>query len=196
MLTFDQLCRGLEVEVSAFAICEVRQDATFVLAEDTDTAVHYVLAGEGVAWRATGEASKLSPHTVMIVPPGSRVTVTSGSERRFNLAEMNCEPLAGGWNLLTVGEASPGLTLACGYVQAHYMQVVELFDYLRQPVIQSVAEDRSFRFEQPEGDSQWQPEPLDRESEASHLAIRLGDFGGARFDQQFVVARLGLRDLA
>jgi AraC-like DNA-binding protein len=115
MLTFDQLCRGLEVDISAFAICEVRKDATFVLAEDKDSAVHYVLSGEGMAWRATGEAAKLSPHTVMIVPPGSRLTIT------------------------------PGLTLACGYVQARYMQVVELFDYLREPLIQSVAEDRSFR---------------------------------------------------
>ena len=49
MLTFDQLCRGLEVDVSAFAICEVRQSAAFVLAEDTDGAVHYVLSGKGVA---------------------------------------------------------------------------------------------------------------------------------------------------
>ncbi len=145
MLTFDQLCRGLEVEISAFAICEVRQDATFVLAEETDSAVHYVLAGEGVAWRDTGEGIALSPHTVMIVPPGSRVTVASDPERRFKMAEPACEPLAGGWNLLTVGEGSPGLTLACGYVRAHYMQVVELFDYLRQPLIQSVAEDRTFR---------------------------------------------------
>jgi AraC-like DNA-binding protein/mannose-6-phosphate isomerase-like protein (cupin superfamily) len=145
MLTFDQLCRGLEVDVSAFAICEVRKDATFVLSEDKDSAVHYVLSGEGVAWRATGEASELSPHTVMIVPPGSRLTITSDPERRFNLAEPNCEPLAGEWTQLIVGDGSPGLTLACGYVQAHYMQVVELFDYLREPLIQSVAEDRSFR---------------------------------------------------
>ncbi len=145
MLTFDQLCRGLEVDISAFAICEVRKDATFVLSEDKDSAVHYVLSGEGVAWRATGEATELSPHTVMIVPPGSRLAITSDPDRQINLAEPKCEPLAGGWTLLTVGDASPGLTLACGYVQAHYMQVVELFDYLREPLIQSVAEDRSFR---------------------------------------------------
>ena len=145
MLTFDQLCRGLEVDISAFAICEVRKGATFVLSEDKDSAVHYVLSGKGAAWRATGEATELSPHTVMIVPPGSRLAITSDPDRQINLAEPKCEPLAGGWTLLTVGDASPGLTLACGYVQAHYMQVVELFDYLREPLIQSVAEDRSFR---------------------------------------------------
>jgi AraC-like DNA-binding protein len=145
MLTFDQLCRGLEVDISAFGICEVRQDAAFVITEDKDSAVHYVLSGEGVAWRATGEATEISPHTVMIVPPGSRLTISSNPNRRFNLAEPNCEPLAGGWDLLTVGDGSPGLTLACGYVHARYMQVVELFDYLREPLIESVAEDRTFR---------------------------------------------------
>ncbi len=80
MLTFDQLCRGLEVDISAFAICEVRQGAAFVLAEDADSAVHYVLSGTGVAWRATGEATEISPHTVMIVAPGSRLTITSDPE--------------------------------------------------------------------------------------------------------------------
>ena len=145
MLTFDQLCRGLEVNISAFAICEVRQDAAFVLSEDTDTAVHYVLSDVGVAWRATGEATELSPHTVMIVPPGSRLTITSDPDRRINLVEPKCDQLDGGWMLLKVGDATPGLTLACGYVNARYMEVAELFDYLREPLITNVAEDRSFR---------------------------------------------------
>ncbi len=144
MLTFDLLCRGLDVNISA--TCEIRQDAAFVLSEDEDTAVHYVLSGEGVAWRATGEATELSPHTVMIVPPGSRLTITSDAGRPLNLAEPKCEPLApGGWNLLTVGDAPQGITLACGYVHARYVQVTELFDYLREPLIQNAAEDRSFR---------------------------------------------------
>jgi AraC-like DNA-binding protein len=145
MFTFDQLCRGLEVDISAFAICEVRQDATFVLAEDKDCAIHYVLSGEGVVWRATGEAAPLTPHTVMIVPPGSRVTITSDPDQSFNLVPPKCEPLEGDWALLQVGDSAPGLVLACGYINARYMQVVELFEYLREPLIESVAEDRSFR---------------------------------------------------
>ncbi len=145
MLTFDQLCRGLEVDISAFAICEVRKDAAFVLSEDKDSAVHYVLSGEGVAWRATGEPTELSPHTVMIVPPGSRLTITSDPDRQVNLVEPSCEALPDGWVHLTVGDAGPGLTLVCGHVNARYMQVVKLFDYLREPLIENVAEDRAFR---------------------------------------------------
>lgn len=145
MLTFDQLCRGLEVAISAFAICEIREDAAFVLAEDKDCALHYVLSGNGVAWRATGEATELRPHTVMIVPPGSRLTVTNDPDRPVNLAEPKCEPLAGGWTLLQVGDAAPGLTLACGYVDARYMEAAELFAFLREPLIADVADDGSFR---------------------------------------------------
>ena len=145
MLTFDQLCRGLEVEIAAFAICEVRPGATFALAEETDTAVHYVLAGDGVAWRSTGEAAELSPHKVMIVPPGSGLTIGSGPERRINMVEPKCAALPDGWSHLTVGDALGGVTLACGYVRARYMEVAELFDYLREPLIEDVAEDKSFR---------------------------------------------------
>ncbi len=145
MLTFDQLCRGLEVDISAFAICEVRQGAAFVVAEGTDSAVHYVLSGTGVALRATGEAIEISPHTVMIVAPGSRLTITSDPDRQVNLVEPTCETLPDGWVHLTVGDGSPGLTLACGTVNARYMQIVKLFDYLREPLIENVAEDRTFR---------------------------------------------------
>jgi AraC-like DNA-binding protein len=145
MLNFDQLCRGLEVEISAFAICEVRRDAMFEMVEDADCAIHYVLSGEGFVWRATGEATPLLPNMAMVVPPGSGVTITGGPAPRFGRVEPNCAPLAGEWNLLTVGDGSPGVTLACGYVHARYMGIVDLFGYLREPLIESVATERSFR---------------------------------------------------
>ena len=145
MMLLDQLLDGLEVGVSAFAICEVRRDATFVIKEDTKTAVHYVLSGEGVAWRMTGESAPLSPHTIMIIPPGSGLAVTSDLDRRLNLTQPDCAPLPDGWDHLTVGVGSPGLTLACGFVQATYLQITGLFAYLREPLVISVAEDTSFR---------------------------------------------------
>lgn len=145
MMLLDQLLDGLEVGVSAFALCEVRQDATFVLKEETETAVHYVLFGEGVAWRMTGESAPLSPHTIMIIPPGSGLAVTSDKYRRLNLSQPDCAPLPDGWDHLKVGNGLPGLTLACGFVQATYLQIAGLFAYLREPLIVSVAEDTSFR---------------------------------------------------
>lgn len=145
LLTFDQLCRGLEVDVSAFAICDVRRDAMFDMWEDADCAIHYVLSGEGFAWSPTGEATALSPHIVMIVPRGSGVIISGSKNQQPNRVEPVCEPVAEGWNLLTFGDSSPGVTLACGYVHARYMQFVELFGYLREPLFVNMAEDNSFQ---------------------------------------------------
>jgi hypothetical protein len=104
-----RLLDGLEVSISAFAMCEVRWDATFVLKEDTKTAIHYVLAGDGVAWRMTGEQAALSPHTIMIIPPGSGLAVTSNPDRRLNLSQPDCAPFPDDWDHLTVGEGAGGL---------------------------------------------------------------------------------------
>ena len=145
MLTFDQLCRGLDVEISAFALCEVKQDAAFTISEEEDCSVHYILAGEGTALRATGEAFALVPHSVMIIPPGSRISITNDVNCLTNFAEPSCEPLDSNWDFLRVGDGAPGLTLACGYVEATYMQSAKLFKFLREPIVVSVAEDRTFR---------------------------------------------------
>jgi AraC-like DNA-binding protein len=145
MMRLDQLLDGLDVGVSAFAICELRRDAAFVLEETTNAAVHYVLSGEGVVWRMTGQADVLAPHTVIIVPPGTCVTIAHNPERRLNLCQPNCEPLPEGWDRLTVGESEAGLTLACGFVRAMYLQMTGLFDYLREPLVVSVADDTTFR---------------------------------------------------
>lgn len=54
MSSLDRLIEGLDVEVDAFAICDVRGDGNIVLEEHVDTAVHYVLSGSGMAWHMTG----------------------------------------------------------------------------------------------------------------------------------------------
>jgi AraC family transcriptional activator of mtrCDE len=145
MLTFDKLCLGLEVDISAFAICEVRQDSAFVLSEEVKTAVHYVMSGEGVAYREAGEAINILPHTIMIVPPGAPLIIAYNPDRRSDFVEPKCEPIDEEWNLLTVGTAAPGLTLACGFINARFMEIVELFAYLRQPLIESCTDDKSIR---------------------------------------------------
>lgn len=145
MLTFDQLCRGLDVEISAFAVCEVRKGANFTLSEDEVAAVHYVLSGEGYAWQPLGKTAELKPHTVMIVAPGTSVTITNEANRRGDWPEPQCDSMPGSWNRLTVGDGSEGLFLACGYVHARYMDFAGLFDYLREPLVASVADDKTFR---------------------------------------------------
>lgn len=145
MTQLDQLIEGLEVGVSAFALCEVRQDAKFVLKEETNTAVHYVLSGTGVAWQAGGRAFALKPHTVMIIPPGSLVTIENENASNTHLADPGCEPLPENWVSLTVGNGAAGITLACGFIHAMHLETTGLFDHLSEPLVMDVADDLSFR---------------------------------------------------
>ncbi len=141
----DQLIEGLEVGVSAFAICEVRQDTKFVLKEESNTAVHYVLSGKGVAWQAGGRKFALKPHTVMIIPPGSLVTIENEKATNTHLSDPGCEPLPEDWVSLTVGNGAPGITLVCGFIRAMHMETTGLFDHLSEPLVINVADDTSFR---------------------------------------------------
>jgi AraC-like DNA-binding protein len=149
-MLFDRLLDGLDVAVSAFAICEVRRDASLVLEDDASASIHYVLEGRGFLRSMTGPEVALAPHTVLIAPPKSCLFITCGHEREMSLPAPRCKPLPGGWEWATVGDGAPGVVLACGALHATHRQTTGLFDYLRAPLIESVAENPMFRqsFEQ------------------------------------------------
>lgn len=144
-MLFDRLLDGLDVAVSAFAICEVRRDASLVLEDDASASIHYVLEGRGFLRSMTGPEVALAPHTVLIAPPKSCLIITCGHEREMSLPAPRCKPLPGGWEWATVGEGAPGVVLACGALHATHRQTTGLFDYLRAPLIESVAENAMFR---------------------------------------------------
>jgi AraC-like DNA-binding protein len=145
MTPLDQLIEGLEVGISAFAVCEVRQDATFVLKEETATALHYVLSGSGFARQAGGRRFALKPHTIMIIPPGSLVTVFNEEADERQPSDPSCEALPNDWVSLTVGGGAPGLKLVCGFIQAMHLETTGLFDHLREPLVIDAADDMSIR---------------------------------------------------
>jgi AraC-like DNA-binding protein len=145
MLSFDQLCSGLEVEISTFGVCEIKQDAAFLIKEDEKCSIHYILSGEGSAVLASGEEQALFPHSVIIVPPGSQVSITNDVRSLENFAEPDCTPLGNGWDYLRVGNGAPGLTVVCGYLNATYLQVAKLFAFLREPLVECVADESAFK---------------------------------------------------
>jgi len=145
MMLLDQLLDRLDVGVSAFHVCDVRQDASLVLEEHKATAIHYVLEGAGVARTMTGEEIELAPHTVVVAPPGSCLLVSAGESRSFNLVEPQCKPLPGGWQWATVGDGAPGVVMACGAVKVMHQETTGLFDYLGKPLVENVDDDPSFQ---------------------------------------------------
>lgn len=143
-MNFDRLLEGLNVDVSAFAICEVHRDASLVVQDDKAVSVHYVLAGQGLAHTMKGEEISLAPHTVVIAPPGTCLVVSVERQRGLNLPLPKCEPLPGGWERFIVGDGAPGIVLACGAVRATHRHAGGVFDYLRAPLVERVADEPTF----------------------------------------------------
>ena len=133
------------MDVEAFAVCDVRSDGNIVLEEHAKTSVHYVLAGSGTAWHMTGQSSVLAPHTVVIAPPGSCLIVTCGQQPTMRFTQPDCVTLPGGWQRMTIGDGGAGLTLACGTIRATHLGTTGIFDHLRVPLFESVADDMTFR---------------------------------------------------
>ena len=144
-MLLDQLLSGLDISVEAFAICEVRREASLVLQDDKSVSVHYVLSGAGVARSLIGPVIPLRPHTVIIAPPGACLVVGCDASPQMILPTPTCRPLPGGWEWATVGDGGPGLVMACGAVRATHRQAVGLFDYLRTPLVESVEAEPAFR---------------------------------------------------
>ncbi len=145
MSSLDRLIEGLDVAVEAFAVCDVRRDGNAVLEEHVKTAVHYVLSGSGMAWHMTGQSFVLEPHTVIVAPPGSCLIVTCGQRPSMCFTQPDCVTLPGGWERMTIGDGAAGLTLACGTIQATHLGTTGVFDHMRAPLFESVADDTSFR---------------------------------------------------
>jgi len=145
MTSFDQLIEDLEVGVSAIAICDVRQDAKYVIKDNTSTTVHYVLSGTGTAWQSNGQSFPLAPHTFMILPPGAPVAVSNERGANIQPSDPDCEPLPEGWDHLTVGKGGPGIKLACGLIRVMHLEATGLFDHPGEPLIVDFSDDASFR---------------------------------------------------
>ena len=145
MLLLDRLLDGLDVGVSPFAICDVREGSSLVLQDNEGASLHYVLSGYGLARTMAGRTIELAPHTVMIAPPSSCLVVTCSVDRTLTMPQPKCVPLPGGWQRAVVGDGPAGITLACGAVKAIHHQTTGLFDYLSVPLVETMAEEPAFR---------------------------------------------------
>ncbi len=141
----DQIIDQLEASVSTFALCEVRSDAKFVLAEEDKTSIHYILAGQGVGWQVNGSGVDLTPHTIIIIPPRTSIGITCNREGNWAEPEPDCKPLSDDWIDIKVGTGDQGVKLACAYLEARHMRTTGLFDYLHEPMILDISTDRSMQ---------------------------------------------------
>lgn len=144
-MLLDRLLEGLDVNVAPFAICEIRQGASAIVEDAAGAALHYVLEGSGIARSLTGAQYRLTPHTVLIAPAHTCLVVSCGEGHTMHLPNPVCRTLPSDWNWLTHGDGPQGLTMACATIQATHQNTTGLFDYLQNPLVETVADDATFR---------------------------------------------------
>jgi AraC-like DNA-binding protein len=144
MITFDQFLDGLQVRLKPFAVCDIRDGAGLPL-EDEVAHVHYVLRGSAHVLRRGHAALPFPVDHVLILPPRVAVRVVSGTRARFEFPEPVCRAIPGGWDWIDVGGGRSGAVLACGKVEVTHQGAIGLFDRLREPLVEDVSEEPSFR---------------------------------------------------
>ena len=149
--TLDRLLTTLDVDLHAFALCEVQGGHRLVFDPMEAVVVHYVLAGEGTVRLASGAGAALRPDRLVIVPPGlGQALEAPGSADapgggapplRDVPADERCAALeAGGMVRFVVGDAPAKLVVACGTISASYGAGFGLFDALAAPLPADAAE--------------------------------------------------------
>lgn len=144
-MQLDKILEGLEVSTSTFALGQIREDGRLTIREEQHTSMHYILDGEGIGWQVSGQSIDLSPHTVIIAPPRTEISITCNRDGNWSDAGLTCNSLPEDWAGLDVGYGRPGIHLACAIISAQHMQTSGLFDYLHEPMVMDLADDHSFR---------------------------------------------------
>ena len=67
----DRLLTALDVEVEAFAVCEVGRGWRLAFGPEGAPTVHYGLAGSGVMVLADGRRYPIARDTLLLLPPGN-----------------------------------------------------------------------------------------------------------------------------
>ncbi len=137
-MLLDRLLDRAGLEVSPFALCDVRSDTRVELPPPSELHLHCVTGGRGTLCTAGGFRAALAPATLALVPIGCAHVL---------------EPLGGGARSLSVdsarqsdhipklivGRGAPGLVVVCARVRAAAEGAPALFDGLTQPLVIDLA---------------------------------------------------------
>lgn len=143
----DRLLTGLDVEVEAFAVCEVGRGWRLAFGPDGAPTVHYGLAGSGVMVLADGRRYPIARDTLLLLPPGNGQSfeLPEGGAREFRPDPRLLARADRDLRIRAGGKDDVGFAVACGRIRASYAGVLDVLAHLDDPVVESFAGSRSLR---------------------------------------------------
>ena len=138
MELLDRLLAVLEVEVEAFAICEVSRGWRLTFDPDDAPSLHYGLTGSGIITLADRRRFGLTQDTLLLLPPriGHSFELPEGSTQEFH-ARSQPASRANGEIRIRAGAGHADFAVACGRIQASYAGILDIFAYLSDPIVEN-----------------------------------------------------------
>jgi AraC-like DNA-binding protein len=129
----ETLLEFLDVQLDAFALCEVERDRGRTCPPLDSILVHFVIEGEGVIGCEHGRY-EMWPGRILLVPRNLARRVDAAPVRPIEAADPSSRPST--LRTPAIGSGAPGMTLACGSISAGLGGLPGLFDNLDRPHLQ------------------------------------------------------------
>ena len=136
----DKLMTTLDVTLVRLSECALAAGAHLAVARAEASTIHYCLRGAGFIPLDDETPIRLTPLTLVIVPPGRAMTVaaTEHPTAPRNAGKHNnggFTPGSSQWH--TAGDGEPAQVLARGSFRANYGPALDLFASLATPIVET-----------------------------------------------------------
>ena len=135
----DKLMTTLDITFVRLSECALAAGAHLAVARAAASTIHYCLRGAGFILLDDETRIRLTPHTLVIVPPARAMTITATEHPtalRHAGKHNNGGFTPGSSQRHTVGDGEPTLVLACGSFRANYGPALDLFASLSTPIVE------------------------------------------------------------
>lgn len=143
----DRLLTTLDIDVEAFAVCEVPRGRKLVGRGVPQIEIHYVLAGTMYLAVPGSPVIECSTGSVVVVPPRTAQTIGADTGEGADLLAIDhVRQLNSGLAEFDVTDGAPSdLRFVCGLVQANLSGAFGLLDAMRVPIVENLASEEGVR---------------------------------------------------
>jgi AraC family transcriptional activator of mtrCDE len=142
----DSLMRTLEVHRVRLSECALTASAQLAVSRCGDPTIYYGLKGAGCLLIDDAPPVRLKPHTLVVVPPHTALTVVGAdgvAAPRGVRKQANVAFTPGSTRRHRLGEEGAAVEFVCGSFQAFYGAALALFASLATPIVEAFnAEDQ------------------------------------------------------
>ena len=140
----DHLLAALDVGITHFTVCDIRDGWGMGLDASTAPSLHYCLEGVGTLTVDGVTPIQLEPHTFVLLPPGVAYRINSARAKRSQIEQ--CESLCGAASYesvptLVVGNGEQGVVTVCGEIRMGLAGRPNFFFSYGEPLVARFAQE-------------------------------------------------------